>query len=281
MRAHAGDEAGARADAAAASEACAALGASEPLLWIADALGVLELSLGNAGAAWEAMTAFAARRRGRRRRPGRLPAGGAGGPDRARRARPRERACWSASSGAGGSSTGTWVLATAARCRGLLAAARGDLDGAQAALERALVEHERLELEFSLARTLLAQGHVRRRRREKRLARDALERALALFEQMGARLWAERARAELARVASRTAPGELTAAERRVVELAAGGRSNKEIASELFVSVHTVEAHLSHAYAKLGVRKRSQLAAGCPARSRIRGFRDIAGGRRS
>ena len=235
------------------------LGASEPLLWTAEALGVLELSLGNAGAAWAAMTAFAAH----------VEAGGVGPVgfvpealealialgelDRAdallerfeRRGRELDRA---------------WVAATAARCRGLLAAARGDLDGAQASLERALVEHERLELEFSLARTLLAQGHVRRRRREKRLARDALERSLALFEQMGARLWAERARAELTRVASRAAPGELTPAERRVVELAAGGRSNKEIASELFVSVHTVEAHLSHAYAKLGVRKRSQLA---------------------
>ena len=221
VRAHAGDEAGARADAAAAREACAALGASEPLLWIADALGVLELSLGNAGAAWAAMTAFAAH----------VEAGGVGPVgfvpealealialgelDRAdallerfeRRGQELDRA---------------WVVATAARCRGLLAAARGDLDGAQASLERALVEHERLELEFSLARTLLAQGHVRRRRREKRLARDALERALALFEQMGARLWAERARAELTRVASQSGAGR--ADRRRAARRRAGGR---------------------------------------------------------
>jgi len=46
-----------------------------------------------------------------------------------------------------------------------------------------------------------------------------------------------------------------------VAELAAEGRSNKEIAAVLFVSVHTIEAHLSHAYAKLGVRSRGQLAA--------------------
>jgi DNA-binding CsgD family transcriptional regulator len=52
----------------------------------------------------------------------------------------------------------------------------------------------------------------------------------------------------------------LTPAERRVVELAIDGRSNKEIANSLFVTVHTVEAHLTHAYAKLGVRSRSQLA---------------------
>jgi DNA-binding CsgD family transcriptional regulator len=55
--------------------------------------------------------------------------------------------------------------------------------------------------------------------------------------------------------------GELTPTERRVVELAAGGLANKQIAATLFVTVHTVEVHLAHAYAKLGVRSRGQLAA--------------------
>src|SRR5581483_11569379 len=62
----------------------------------------------------------------------------------------------------------------------------------------------------------------------------------------------------------RPAPGsrdELTPTERRVAELAGDGRSNKEIAQALFVTVHTVEVHLSRVYAKLGVRSRSQLAA--------------------
>ena len=79
---------------------------------------------------------------------------------------------------------------------------------------------------------------------------------------MGAKVWAERARDELERVGGRrpAAAGELTAAERRVSELAASGLSNKEIARTLFVSVHTVEVHLSHAYAKLGVHSRAQLA---------------------
>jgi DNA-binding NarL/FixJ family response regulator len=153
-----------------------------------------------------------------------------------------------------------WVLAAAARCRGLLLAARGDLDAAQAALDEAVAAHEALGMRFALARTLLSQGQVRRRRREKRRSGEALERALDLFEQMGARLWAERTRDELGRLGTRTAPGELTTAERRVAELAAKGLSNKKIAGTLFVSVHTVEAHLSHAYAKLGVRSRSQLA---------------------
>ena len=74
---------------------------------------------------------------------------------------------------------------------------------------------------------------------------------------------AERARAELGRISgrSRRDARELTPAEERVVELAAAGFPNKEIASRLFVTVHTVELHLSHAYAKLGIRSRSQLAA--------------------
>jgi len=68
-------------------------------------------------------------------------------------------------------------------------------------------------------------------------------------------------RAELARVGVRPAPdSELTAAERRVAALAAEGMSNKQIAQRLFTAVHTVEVHLVHAYAKLGVRSRAQLA---------------------
>ena len=57
-----------------------------------------------------------------------------------------------------------------------------------------------------------------------------------------------------------SAHGELTTSERRVAELAIQGRANKEIARALHVTVHTVEAHLTHAYAKLGVHSRTQLA---------------------
>ena len=56
------------------------------------------------------------------------------------------------------------------------------------------------------------------------------------------------------------ADGQLTPSERQVVDLAVSGLSNKEIASRLFVTVNAVEVHLSHAYAKLGVRSRAQLA---------------------
>src|SRR5206468_3375471 len=149
------------------------------------------------------------------------------------------------------------ALAAGGRCRGLLLAARGDLDGAIAALERALGEHQRLEMPLELARCLLAHGQVRRRRREKRLARESLARSLELFEEIGASLWAERAREQIARLGLRAAPGELTETERRVAELAGSGKTNKEIAAALFVSPRTVQANLVRVYDKLGVRSRA------------------------
>jgi DNA-binding CsgD family transcriptional regulator len=154
------------------------------------------------------------------------------------------------------------ALAAGGRCHGLLTAARGDLDGALASLETALGQHERVSMPFEQARTLLALGATRRRARMKRPAREALEQALAVFEQLGARLWAERARAELARIGGRraAATGELTPTERRIAALAAEGRSNKEIATALFVTPKTVGTQLSRIYRKLGVHSRTELA---------------------
>ena len=82
------------------------------------------------------------------------------------------------------------------------------------------------------------------------------------FDALGSPGWAAHAREELAGVGGRAprAAGELTPAERRVAELAAAGRSTKEIALTLVVSGRTVEAHLRRIYAKLGVRSRAQLA---------------------
>jgi DNA-binding NarL/FixJ family response regulator len=71
----------------------------------------------------------------------------------------------------------------------------------------------------------------------------------------------DKARAELARISGRPAPtGELTETERRIAELAAEGRSNKEIAAALYVTPKTVETQLSRIYRKVGVRSRTQLA---------------------
>jgi len=98
--------------------------------------------------------------------------------------------------------------------------------------------------------------------RKRGAARESLTQARHEFDALGCPGWSARAAAELGKVSGRrAADGTLTPSESRVVELAALGLPNKEIASRLHVSVYTVEAHLSHAYAKLGVRSRAQLAA--------------------
>ena len=141
------------------------------------------------------------------------------------------------------------------RCSGLLAAAHGDLDRGIQSIEDALAPSAKpYRLEFG--RTMLCLGVVRRQGQQKKAARDALEQALTIFEELGARLWAEKAQAELKRISGRSpASEELTETERRVAELAAQGRTNKQIAAELYMGLSTVEAHLSHVYRKLGVRR--------------------------
>jgi DNA-binding CsgD family transcriptional regulator len=152
------------------------------------------------------------------------------------------------------------ALAHVTRCRGLVAAARGDVAEAAALLEDAAARHEKAADSFGRARALLALGVVRRRRRQKRAAREAIAAALDGFEQLGAVTWIERAGAELGRIGGRTREVGLTAAERRVAVLVAEGRTNREVAAALFLGERTVETHLSHAYAKLGVRSRAELA---------------------
>jgi DNA-binding CsgD family transcriptional regulator len=153
-----------------------------------------------------------------------------------------------------------WVLAQAARCRGLVAAARGDLDRALTLLEGAVAGHEAVGDPFGRARALLALGVVRRRSRQKRDAREAIEAARDAFETLGAAGWAEKARAEAGRIGGRgPSSGELTPTERRLAELVAEGRSNKEIAAALFVTPKTVDTTLSRLYAKVGVHSRTEL----------------------
>jgi DNA-binding CsgD family transcriptional regulator len=151
-------------------------------------------------------------------------------------------------------------LAVAARSRAIVEAASGRLDNAIAALEEALQEHDLAPIAFDRARTELVLGRVRRRRRERTLAKQALERALRGFEQLGARIWAEHARTELERVGLRRGSGaELTEGERRVAELVASGRTVGQAASLLFMSRRTAESNLSRAYRKLGVGSRAEL----------------------
>ncbi len=158
-----------------------------------------------------------------------------------------------------------WAIATGARCRALVLAARGDLPQAAAAAARALREHDRLPLPFELGRTLLVSGTIERRSKRKKEARETLSKALEVFERLGAAVWADRARAELARIGGR-APSSvaLTPTEERVAALVATGSTNKEAADALFVSVHTVEANLKRIYRKLGIRSRTELASRFP-----------------
>jgi DNA-binding CsgD family transcriptional regulator len=153
------------------------------------------------------------------------------------------------------------IHATAARCRALIAATEGDLRAAIEHAEEALEHHRDLPVPFERARTLIVLGTLHRRAKHKAAARAALEEAVEILDGMGARLWAERARAELGRIGGRAAADGLTPTEERVAELVAEGRSNKDVAAALFVSVRTVEANLTRVYAKLGIRSRSELAA--------------------
>ena len=125
---------------------------------------------------------------------------------------------------------------------------------------------ERSTAKLELAFALLALGTALRRGRTPTEAREPLRRALELADRCDAKPLAEQARAELYAAGGRprrtalTGVESLTASERRVAGLAAEGRTNKEIAQALFVTLKTVELHLSHAYRKLGIRSRRGLS---------------------
>ena len=159
------------------------------------------------------------------------------------------------------------ALANCWRCRGLLAAQAGELNDALAAYGEALAFHVRVDVPLDRGRTLLALGVTQRRAKRRREARATLQEALAVFEGIGAGLWAERARAELKRISGRAAtPGALTPAEERVAALVAEGKTNREVAAALFLSDRTVEGHLAHVFGKLGIRNRTEIAAALVAR---------------
>jgi len=158
----------------------------------------------------------------------------------------------------------TALRAFANRGRGLVFAARDDLDQAISAFEAAAIEPTPPQEAnpFELARTLQLLGTAQRRAQHKRAARETLERSLSIFEALGARLWAEKARSELRRIGGRTASdSELSETERQIVELVVAGRKNREVAEELSLSPNTVAWNLSKIYRKLGVRSRTELAA--------------------
>ena len=152
-------------------------------------------------------------------------------------------------------------LAILARSRGLIAVGAGDVPAALAQFDRALELHVPGDWPLEYPRTLLARGAALRRARQWRAAREAMQAARAVFETFHYRLWVDRTDAELSRIAGRSASAGLTPTETRVARVIASGRSNKEAAAELSVTVRTIESNLSRIYAKLGIRSRTELAA--------------------
>ena len=153
----------------------------------------------------------------------------------------------------------------AAVARSLMAERGGDVGAALVLMNEAFAEAtdsaaalDRLSIAWLLGGLLRRQG---RARESQRVCLDALREA----KSRGALALAELIERDLTvslsgRGRRRTPPGELTAAERRVAELAAQGHSNREIAGQLWISVNTVETHLQRAYVKLGVNNREELA---------------------
>jgi DNA-binding CsgD family transcriptional regulator len=156
-------------------------------------------------------------------------------------------------------------IARLARARGRVEAALGRPDRAEAAFARSVDTARQVPLPFERGKAELAAGGFLRRAGQRRRAAELLTAALATFERLGAVPYAERCRVELAGSGLAPAPRDgrgalLTSQELVVARLAAAGRTNREVAADLVVSVKTVEYHLRNAFQKLGISRRTQLA---------------------
>ncbi|MFD7406868.1 AAA family ATPase [Streptomyces sp. NPDC059866] len=158
------------------------------------------------------------------------------------------------------------AMARLGLARGRLTAARGDIDGARKEFEQALVHLENLPLPYDRARVNFAYGQTLRRAGKRREADSVLKNASDAYATLGARTYVERCERELQagglhipRAVSGMA--RLTPQEQAVARLVAAGATNQQAALELFISVKTVQYHLTHIYSKLGMRSRSELAA--------------------
>ena len=155
-----------------------------------------------------------------------------------------------------------WALARATHLQAICA----DEHAYEGCFEEALDWHGRARQPFLQARTELAFGERLRRDGLRRKAREHLRIALATFETLGAAPWVEQAAAELRatgeHVRQRSEPdtSQLTPQELQVALVVTRGATNKEAAAQLFLSPKTIEKHLGSAYAKLGLRSRSELA---------------------
>lgn len=151
--------------------------------------------------------------------------------------------------------------------RGRLHGARGDLAAARASFDGALAALADLPLIYDRARVNFAYGQTLRRAGKRREADAVISAARECYLAIGASAYVARCDRELKAggmraVLNKDRPHDmLTPQEDAVAALVATGLSNREVAAELFLSVKTVQFHLTRVYAKLGIRSRAELAA--------------------
>ncbi len=155
-----------------------------------------------------------------------------------------------------------WPKIVVATGQAALAEYAGDRALAETYFTHALDLHAELPMPLARSQTLTDYGAFLTRGAELTRARELLAEALRIAEECGAGWHAHRARVEWRRAGGRTRtrkPDELSPQEASVAQLAQAGRTNREIAQQLHLSIKTVESHLGHIYQKLGIRSRWQL----------------------
>ncbi|MFG2062733.1 LuxR C-terminal-related transcriptional regulator [Micromonospora sp. NPDC048871] len=163
-----------------------------------------------------------------------------------------------------GSTASPLRRALSARCHALLAP-RGSIE-AEEHFDRALCLHPADAAAFERARTELLFGRELRRNRRPRDARDHLHRARQTFVLLGADVWARqttvelRAAGESVGTPDRQAVRLLTGQQLRIAQLVAAGATNREVATQMFLSTRTIDHHLRNIYHRLGIRSRTELA---------------------
>jgi DNA-binding CsgD family transcriptional regulator len=155
-----------------------------------------------------------------------------------------------------------WYNALASRSRALIA---DDRDAKEQILLEALASHQHDGRPFNHARTRLLLGEHLRRERRRAEARPHLRNAVETFQRLGTTPWEKRARAELRATGERARRREpstvtqLTPQQIQIARLVAEGATNKEVATQLFLSPRTVDYHLRNVFAKLGITSRNDL----------------------
>jgi DNA-binding CsgD family transcriptional regulator len=262
LQARRGREAECRANVAEALELADRLGTRLHEVWATEALGVLELGLGNLG---QAVTHLLHQRR-------LLEVLGITDADLSpvpelidasiRLGRLEEAALLADELSVAADAKGQpWSLARALRGQGLVA----EDDLFDPLFQEALDQHAETPDAFETARTQLAYGQRLRRARKRKLAREQLRAALEKFELLDARPWIDRARVELeatgetVRRADTSTIDELTPQELQIALLLADGKTTRDAAAAMFLSPKTVEYHLRHVYLKLGIHSREEL----------------------